>query len=198
MKNVVFCEFVVLLFCTACDPVTIAFGGTALVGATAVRNQEGVSGSVSDTKLQSKVNHALFKEDKELFDKVELSVKHGMVVVIGYVDEMSQHDRIMEIVKGVGGIEEVYDEIKVQEPPHASDIAADSSITSRVKSSLLFDGNVSSLNYDITTVKGVVYICGTAQSKYERDVVLNHARTTSGVNKVVAYIKLGDKSKGNN
>jgi osmotically-inducible protein OsmY len=194
MKTVVFCELVALLFCTACDPVTIAFGGTALAGATAVRNQEGITGSISDTKLQSTVNHALFKEDKELFNKVELSVKHGMVVVIGYVDEESQRDRIMEIVKSVKGATEVYDEIQVQEAPRAADLAKDSGITSRVKSALLFDGNISSLNYDVTTVKGTVYICGTAQSKYERDVVFNQVRTTYGVNKVVSYIKINGKN----
>ncbi|MDR1333652.1 MAG: BON domain-containing protein [Holosporaceae bacterium] len=199
MKVVIFGELALLLFCTACDPVTLAFGGTAVAGATVVRNQEGISGSVSDTKLQTLINHALFKEDKELFDNVELSVKHGMVVVIGYVKESSQHDRIIETVKSVKGVGEVYDEVKIQEIPRAADLAKDANITSRIKSALLFDGNVSSLNYDITTVKSVVYICGTAQSKYERDVVLNQARTTSGVNKVVAYIKINSKnSKENN
>jgi osmotically-inducible protein OsmY len=198
-KAIIFCELALLLFCTACDPLTIAFGGTAIAGATAVRNQEGIGGSLSDTKLQTIINHALFKEDKELFDNVELCVKHGMVVVIGYVKESSQQDRIMEIVRGVKGIGEVYDEVKVQEVPRAADFAKDSNLTSRIKSALLFDGNVSSLNYDITTVKSIVYICGTAQSKYERDVVLNHARTTFGVDKVVAYVKINDKiNKENN
>jgi osmotically-inducible protein OsmY len=195
MRAVLTLELASLLFCTACDPVTLAFGGTAVAGATAVRNQEGIGGSVSDAKLQSTVNHALLKEDRDLFAKVEFSVKHGMVVVIGYVNEESQRDRIMEIVKNVKGANEVYDEINVQEAPTASDLATDSGITSRVKSALLFDGNVASLNYDVTTVKGIVYICGTAQSKYERDVVLNHVRTTSGVRKTVAYIKVN--SKGN-
>jgi osmotically-inducible protein OsmY len=190
MKVAICCELALLLFCTACDPVTLAFGGTAVAGVTAVRNQEGIGGSISDTKLQSAINKALFDKDRELFDKVELSVKHGMVVVIGYVDETSQRDRIMEIVKSVRGATEVYDEIKIQEAPRAGELAADSGMTSRVKSALLFDGNVSSLNYDVTTVKGIVYICGTAQSKYERDVVLNQVRTTSGVEKVVAYIKI--------
>jgi osmotically-inducible protein OsmY len=179
-----------LLFCGACDPVTWIFGGTAIAGTTAVRNQKGISGSISDTELQTKINHALFTKDRDLFDKIELSIKHGIVVVIGYVDNESQREKAMEIVKGVKGYEEVFNEIQLQTMPNASDVALDASITSRIKSALLFDGNVSSLNYDITTVKGIVYICGTAQSKYERDVVLNHLRTTSGVKKVVAYVKL--------
>ena len=184
-----------LLLCSACDPVTLAFGGAAVVGTTAVRNDNGVIGSISDTELQAKINAKLMNEDKDLFDKVELCVKHGMVVVIGYMDDESQCQRTIQIVKSVSGWREVFDETKVQEAPRAKDLFADSSITSRIKSSLTFDGNVQSLNYDVTTVKGVVYICGTAQSKYERDIVLNHARTTSGVEKVVCYVKIKDNSK---
>ncbi|MDR0678344.1 MAG: BON domain-containing protein [Holosporaceae bacterium] len=195
MKKVHFLALGALLFCEACDPVTLAFGGTAAIGTTSVRNRKGLSGSISDTELQTKINHALFSQDKDLFDRIELAVKHGMVVVIGYMDNDSKRERAIQIVKSVKGYEEIFDEIKVQESPNASDFAKDSAITSRVKSSLLFDGNVSSLNYDVTTVKGVVYICGTAQSKYERDVILNHARTTSGVEKVVAYIKLSKNGK---
>jgi osmotically-inducible protein OsmY len=188
------CSLLPLLFCAACDPVTLAFGGTAIAGATAARNRKGIGGSISDAGLQAKINHALFNADRMLFNCVELSVKHGMVVVIGYVGDTSQRDRIKQIVESAteGNIEVFY-EIYVQKRPSASEFARDSSITSRVKSSLLFDGNISSLNYDITTVKGIVYVCGTALSKYERDVVLNQLRTTSGVKKVVAYVKIARK-----
>ncbi len=184
-----------LLLCSACDPVTWTFGGAAVVGTTAVRNDNGVIGSISDTELQAKINAKLLNDDKDIFDRVELSVKHGMVVVIGYMDDESQCQRAIQLVKSVSGWKEVFDETKVQEAPNAKDLMIDSSITSRIKSSLAFDGNVQSLNYDITTVKGVVYICGTAQNKYERDIVLNHARTTSGVEKVVCYVKVKDNVK---
>ena len=81
-------------------------------------------------------------------------------------------------------------ELSIGELPDIKDLANDSSITSRIKSAMLFDGNIQSLNYDITTVKGVVYICGTAQSKYERDLVINCARNTSSVERVVSYISI--------
>jgi osmotically-inducible protein OsmY len=185
------------LFCSACDPVTWAFLGTAGAGAVAVRNEEGLSGSVSDSALQKKVEYVLAKAD--LWDGVELAVKHGMIVVIGHVDDESKRERIMKLIKdNVVGSVEIYNEIQVGKSPNASNFMADSGITSRIKSSLLMDGNVASPNYDVTTVKGIVYICGTAQSSFERDVVLNHIRTTSGVKRTVAYIKINDKKKNKN
>ncbi|MDR2645687.1 MAG: BON domain-containing protein [Holosporaceae bacterium] len=196
MKVLHICGLSSLLLCGACDPVAWMFGGSALVGVTAARNQQGIFGSISDTELQAKINHALVNySDGELFSKVELSLKHGMVVVIGYVDDESQHDKILEIVRSVKGSAEIFDEIHIENTPDAADIASDSSITSRLKSSFLFDSNISALNYDVTTVKGIVYICGTALTKFERDIVLNHARSAAGVKKVVAYVKIYDKGK---
>jgi osmotically-inducible protein OsmY len=177
------------LFCGACDPVTLAFGGTAVAGSVAVRNDGGLTGSISDSTLQKNIEFALAKED--LWDFVEVCLKHKRAVVIGYVKDESQHSRIIQIVKDIDECKEVYDEVKVEtDGSDASDFASDAGITSRIKSSLLFDGNVASPNYDVTTVRGIVYICGLAQSKLERDVVLNCARTTSGVKKVVSYIRI--------
>ncbi|MDR2107174.1 MAG: BON domain-containing protein [Holosporaceae bacterium] len=195
MKAVYLFTLSSLLLCSACDPLTVAVGGATVVGVTSVRNREGVSGSISDSSLQVKIDHALLDKDKDLFDRTELCVKHGMVVVIGYMKDERQRNEVLRTVRSVEGYKEIFDETKVQEKPKVADLAADSVITSRIKSSLLFDGNLASLNYDVTTVKGIVYICGTAQSQYERDVVLHHARTTSGVNKVIAYIKIKDEKE---
>ncbi|MDR0968625.1 MAG: BON domain-containing protein [Holosporaceae bacterium] len=186
-----------LLFCAACDPVTIAFTGTAAAGAVAVRNDGGLSGGISDTALEREIEYSLAKEN--LWDYVELAVKHEMVIVIGYVKDESQREKIMKAVKdNVKGRIQVFYEIQVGEEPSASDFISDSALTSRIRSSWLADGNVSSPNYDMTTVKGVVYICGTAQTKFERDVVINHARSTSGIERVVAYIKIKPEKQNNN
>jgi osmotically-inducible protein OsmY len=181
------------LLCASCDPFTWILGGTAVVGSTAVRNQEGVSGSISDTELQAKINNALFVSDKDIFDRVELAIKHGIVVVIGYMKDDAQREKAMQIIRNIEGCGNAYDETRVQDMPNVSDFAIDTGITSRIKSAFSFDGNVHSMNYDITTVRGVVYVCGTAQTLFERDVALNHARTTSGVEKVVSYIKINRK-----
>lgn len=180
-----------LLVLAGCDPVTIAVGGAAVAGSTMVGNEEGVSGSISDTNLQTKVNLAVQDVNDKLAGRIEFCVKHGMVVAIGYVNSEEDHQKAIEAIKNVKCYHaEIYDEIKVQTPPTAKQIMADGTITTRIKSALKFDGNVRSLNYDTTTVKGVVYICGTAMSEFERNDVINQARSTSGVSQVVAYIKI--------
>ncbi|MDR1334978.1 MAG: BON domain-containing protein [Holosporaceae bacterium] len=184
-----------LLAVTACDPVTIVIGGAAIAGTAAVRNEKGIVGSLSDGKLQTAINHHISCEDPNIFDRVELCLKHGTVVVIGCFKDERQRRRAVELVKEVTDNHNVvFDETSVQKKPSAQECFVDSNITARIKSSLAFDSNVHSLNYDVTTSRGVVYICGTAQSKFERDVVLHNARVTSDVKRVVAYIFLVKKA----
>jgi osmotically-inducible protein OsmY len=183
-----------LLGVIACDPLTVAFGGAAIVGTTAVRNEKGVIGSLSDGKLQTHINQHLYVKDRNIFDRTELCVKHGMVGVIGYFNNETQRVKAMALVKEVADARDVFDETKVQPKPTAREYFSDSNITSRIKSALALDSNVQSLNYDVTTVKGIVYICGTAHSKFERDVVLHNARVTSGVKQVLAYVRLAKQN----
>ncbi|MDR1362090.1 MAG: BON domain-containing protein [Holosporaceae bacterium] len=182
--------FLAPLLLTACDPVSWIVGGTAIVGTTAVRNRAGVRGSISDSELYLKIQRKLFDAHRDYSNNVELGVKHGMVVVIGHLANDKQCTEVMDIVRSVDGYNEVFDETSVQNYPGPKDFAIDTSITSRIKSALAFDSNVLSLNYDVTTVNGVVYLCGTASSTFERDVVINHARSTSGVKNVVVYIRI--------
>ncbi len=190
MKKLGFSSLVMLsLSLTACDPVTWLVGGTVVAGTITVRDKEGITGQISDAYLKEKIRLTLIDKDKDLYDRIELAVKHGIVVVIGSFDDESQCERVREIVDTVK-VEDVYYETKVEPRAKIGTFVSDSGITTRIEASMKSNGNVASLNYDTTTVNGVVYICGTAMSAYERDVVLNIARTTSGVVKVFSYIKI--------
>ncbi|MBO4405271.1 MAG: BON domain-containing protein [Alphaproteobacteria bacterium] len=184
-----FCLVALPLFLAACDPVSLMVGGTVVAGTVTVRDKEGITGQISDAYLKEKIRLALLNKDKELYDRVELAVKHGIVVVIGSFDDESQCERVKEIV-GTVQVKDVYYETRVEPQAKVGTFAADAGITTRIEASMKSNGNVASLNYDTTTVNGIVYMCGTAMTAYERDVVLNIARSTSGVVKVVSYIKI--------
>ena len=104
----------VLLFLTACDPITLAIGGTAAAGVEVARNQNGVTGAISDSALQAQINKFLFDNDRDIFDRVELSVKHGTVVVIGYMKDKDQCNRAMELVRRAGGYHALFDETSME------------------------------------------------------------------------------------
>ncbi|MHB8743535.1 MAG: BON domain-containing protein [Sulfuricaulis sp.] len=60
----------------------------------------------------------------------------------------------------------------------------DASITTKVKSDLLADKDVSSMHISVDTVKGEVHLTGTADSRQEADKAGRIARDVAGVKSV--------------
>ncbi|MCX7343335.1 MAG: BON domain-containing protein [Proteobacteria bacterium] len=69
-------------------------------------------------------------------------------------------------------------------------LTQDGWITTRIKSSLLFETDLYSLNYTIETSNGIVYLTGIGQNETEVNRVVEIARNVSGVRKVVNYVKI--------
>jgi osmotically-inducible protein OsmY len=89
------------------------------------------------------------------------------------------------------GVQEVINEVRVEEQTGgADDFALDTWISTELKAKLVFDKEVSSINYSIETVHGVVYLMGVAQSPIELDRVVEHARNIAYVERVVSYVRL--------
>lgn len=176
---------------TSCVPTLICVGGG--LGTMAVRNRTGVSGSVSDNVIHGNVLSALSKVS--LFKMIEVSVKHSRVILLGHVLSDEQKRKAIEVASQVRGVKEIIDEIKVGYKTTLEHSLMDTTITSRIKTAMMFDANVHCLNFNITTYNGIVYILGSAENNLERDVVVNIARTTSGVNKVISYVNILNNTK---
>ena len=177
---------------SGCVPALICVGGGA-VGSMAVRNRTGVSGSFNDNVVHANILNELSRAS--LFKGVEVSVKHSRVLLLGYVESKERKAQAIDIARNSRGVSEVIDELKIGHKETFEHSVIDSSITSRIKSAMLFDGNVHAFNFNITTYEGVVYILGSADNQLEKDIVVNIARTTSNVKKVISYINTFDRSK---
>lgn len=171
---------------SACAPLIVC-SGAGLAGVS-FRNKEGITGTINDNVIHTAALNRLAA--KRLGNKTETVVKHGRVLVLGYVTSEKEKTEAIEEVKGIKGVKEVIDEIKLGYAQTMETAAKDSWITSRIKTAMTTDGNIHSLNYNITTYNGVVYILGFAESKLEFDALINIARSTSCVNKVVHYIDI--------
>ncbi len=189
LKKVLYSACLIVLFCllfTSCAPLIIC--GGAGIASVSMRNREGVSGSVLDNWIKLQINNKF--QSKKLSGKVEIVVKHARVLLVGFVDDSSQAAECVAIAKDISKVVEVIDAIKIGHTQSTDTAAKDSWITSRVKSAMAVDGNIHCLNFNITTYNGIVYILGTAETQLELNAVVNIARSTSCVKKVVSYIEL--------
>jgi osmotically-inducible protein OsmY len=166
--------------------------GAGAAGAVAATEERGVSGVASDTAIRTKINELWFDHSAEMYQNVSLQVQEGRVLLTGKVKEPQMRLDAVRLAWQAQGVKEVINEIQVTEEGGIQSYARDTWISTQLKSNLLLDKQVSSQNYSIETVGGVVYIMGVAKSQAELDRVTNHARNLSYVRRVVSYVKLRD------
>ncbi len=118
------------------------------------------------------------------------NVENGKVVVTGTVTDAEWKVDAVRLAWQVDGVTEVHSEAAVRNETTFSEDARDSWITTRLRTELITDTKVRSLNYSIETVNGTVYLMGTARTQPELDRVIDRARNLSGVREVVNYVEI--------
>lgn len=134
---------------------------------------------------------------------IKVSVHNGKAVLTGKVDEDVNKELAKQIALGVDGIKEVDNQISVQAdyvPEKKSESYGDKiddvTITTAVKSKLLWNKHTDGLAIDVSTKAGKVTLKGNADSEETREVAGNLAENTKGVQAVDNQLKLDPKAKG--
>jgi osmotically-inducible protein OsmY len=70
------------------------------------------------------------------------------------------------------------------------DTVNDAWISGQLSSKIVFDRNVSAINYKIETVNSIIYLIGAAQSQRELDRVFAYAREIPNVIRVVSHVRV--------
>lgn len=174
---------------SGCTPVGVAAGIGASAG-TAAASEGGIPRALSDTRIRANINELWFKSDLEMFSKVNMSVNQGRVLLTGVVQKPEHRVEAVRLVWQVEGVREVINEIKVTGSEGIKGFVRDKWITSALKTKLLFDKDIQSVNYTVDTVQGVVYLMGVSQDQRELNKVTYHARNTDYVRNVVSYTRM--------
>ena len=174
---------------SGCLGIALGAGGTL---ASAVSQQRGVSGVVSDTVIRARINDRWFAHDVDMYRRVSLVVQDGRVLLTGRVPTREMRLDAVRLAWQADGVREVVNEIKVTDEGGIASFAADTWISSQLKAKILLDREISSLNYSIETVGGVVYLMGVARSRAELDRVTDYARNLRNVERVVSYVEVKD------
>ena len=173
-----------------CVPLAIGAGGAAAIGAS---QERGLEQAVDDNQIAFEINRKLIAENSALYGGVATQVRKGRVLLTGSVPKAEDRITVTRIVWTIGGVKEVINELRVGERGGFSQSLNDTTITTRLRTRITADSNVSSLNYSIETVNGTIYLMGTARDQAELDRVIAHARDVSGVRNVVSYVEVKRK-----
>jgi len=175
------------LILPGCAGTVIGAGATA---GTAAMEERGLSGAADDTAIRLRLNAHYSGDDERLWRKIGFQVYGGRVLLTGALDTPEMQARAVRLAWQAEGVTEVINEIEVAESDGITGYGRDTWIATQLKSRLLFDKEVSSINYSIDAVRGKVYLIGVAQSRKELNRVINHARGLDYVQKVVSYVRI--------
>lgn len=172
-----------------CSMVGVAAGAGATVGVAAVQ-EGGIGGAVDDARIQIQINDLWFRYSVEAFAKLDITVNRGRVLLTGVVQDPEQRVEAVRLAWQPEGVQQVINEIQVADSQGITGYARDVWLSTRLRTALTFDREVLSINYNIDTVQGTIYLMGFAQSRAELNRVIEVARGIPGVKGVVSYVKI--------
>ncbi|MGD9538625.1 MAG: BON domain-containing protein [Alphaproteobacteria bacterium] len=166
--------------------------GGAATGATVAAQERSVGDAVDDLTIRTTLNELFLRESLDLYNDVSFSVVEGRVLLKGAVLKPEHRIRATQLAWRAAGVREVINEIQVTDQGGISDYATDTWISTQLKTKMLLDKDVLSINYNVETVNGTVYLMGIAQDQKELDRVIMLARNVPRVTDIVSHVVMKD------
>jgi osmotically-inducible protein OsmY len=116
---------------------------------------------------------------------------NGYVLIVGQVPDQALKDKVSAVVTEIRDVRRIYNELEIAGNTSMMTRSSDTWITTKVKSSLLADGETEGNRVKVVTENGIVYLMGLA-THAEADRVEESASATQGVQKVVSLFEYID------
>ncbi|WP_306523685.1 division/outer membrane stress-associated lipid-binding lipoprotein [Rheinheimera sp.] len=170
------------LLLQACAAAVVAGGASAVTSASDRRT---LGSQIDDSSIVVKAERAL-EENKTLEERAHINVNsyNGILLLTGQAPSQDLVDLAASLVQPIQGVKDVQNQIRVGNPISFTTRSRDSWITTRVKSMLVGDKEVSALNIKVVTENGEVFLMGLVSST-EADKAVEIARHVNGVSRVI-------------
>ena len=189
-RSFIFSSFLLIssaLALSGCVNAAIGIGTAAVAAST---TEKGLSTSVSDSVIQTKLSDSFIQTSQSIFLNVETSVNDGSVLLTGKLKTQEEKILATRLSWEIRGVREVINEIQLSEASSLKSSAKDLAASAQLRAALIRDADISSLNFSIDVVNGIVYLSGVAENEEERERVVAHAQELRFAKQVVSYIIL--------
>ena len=172
---------------SGCANAVIGLGSAAVAASS---TEKGLSTSVTDVNIKTKLLDRFLKNDISLLTAVDISVNDGSVLMTGKIKTHDEKALATKLAWEIRDVNEVINELQISGPSNIKDVAKDLAASANLRGKLIADERVSSLNFNIDVVNGIIYLSGIAANAEEKNIVVTHAREVSFAQQVVDYIVL--------
>lgn len=166
------------------------------------------SRTMSDANITAKVKSRLLWNRNTHGMQINVDTDNGMVTLKGEVDSKAEADLASRIAQNTDGVRGVNNKLTIDKDDDDklrakaevkanakadTDNVSDGWITTKVKSSLIFDRDVDG-DIDVRTERGVVYLKGSVDNERAKKKALDITKDIRGVKEVKAELKVRDPS----
>jgi len=168
---------------------TAALGTAASVGVYAAQDRT-IGEGIDDAAASQSVKTRLMVADRAAFQEVDVEVANGNLLLSGSAPTAEHRQAAETIARSVRTVDNVYNEIVVGEPSTVMRSAQDEFITAQIRARLTASPAVRSINVNIETFHGNVYLMGLSRTEDELRRAAEIASRVSGVRRVVSFMQV--------
>lgn len=137
---------------------------------------------IDDTVITAAIKSALLANPEVRSFDLQVETRKGEVQLSGFVDNQGQIDRATAVAQNVTGVKSVQNKMTLKgSPASVGNKVDDSIVTTRVKSALLNEASIKSLDIAVVTRKGEVQLSGFVDNQQQIDRALELTRGIEGV-----------------
>jgi len=182
--------FSIIMFLLFSGCVGYSSTGVLGTGVSIALDPRTIGTQIDDSLMQKNLRAKLIMLDKSYIINVKTKVLDGRIFITGKVDTVEEKLKITKLGWEIKGARSVKNDLKIKEKFNFSQIAKDVLITSQLRTALITNKKIKSVNYDIDTYKKIIYVYGISQNEEERAEVINEAKKVLDVEDVVTSIFL--------
>jgi len=167
---------------TGCTAALI--GGAAGGGYAVATDERQTSRMMDDSTITARINQAMIKDDVVKAHQIDVDTVDGHVTLTGVVKTRKESQRAIQIASHEAGVKSVRNNLQIGEKTWGESFN-DKWLGSKIKSKLVAEPEIRSLNIDVDVHKGIVTLTGVVGDRYQKKRAMEIARTTEGTRKVV-------------
>jgi len=150
-----------------------------------------VGTQVDDAVVSAKVTTALLSNEEVKGYDIKVATRKGEVMLSGFVDNQSEIDRSATIAKAVDGVTGIDNKLVLKEGARTiGNKIDDGVVTARVKTALLGDAAIKSLDVAVMTSKGDVQLSGFVDDEPQIARATEVTKQVQGVQKVTNQMSI--------
>ena len=188
MKMYKILSLFLLLILTSC--VGTSSTGVLGTGVTIAFDPRTVGTQIDDSILQKNLGAKLISMNTNYLLSVKTKVLDGRIFITGKVDTVEEKLKITKLGWEIKGARSVKNDLQIKEKFDFQRAAKDLLITSQLRTAIITNKKIKSVNYNIDTYKKKIYIYGIARDEEERAEVINEAKEILDVEDIIASILL--------